>query len=116
MFILKNTLKTYVANFFVANPSIKFNDERLPTALSVSRRIKLFDAKANEKKVDLPNFSMFISKTTMITRSKTNLKCECKVCEIARNQPTNFVNKPQKNPVSGKYLHSLNFFNLIIFK
>ena len=93
MYIIENQLKIDMNNL-VEN----YVDERcLPAAVCGSCRNKIFKAKVETKKLESPDFSVF--KPVQVTQSR----CECKICEIAREAPANISGKTKKK-VPGKFL------------
>lgn len=92
MYVIKNQLKIDI-NKLVDN----YTDERsLPAGLCSTCRNKVLKAKAETRKLESPDLSIF--KPVQITRSR----CECKICEIARETPANICGKA-KEKVPGKF-------------
>lgn len=92
MYIIENQLKIDMKNH-VDN----YDDERrLPAAVCCTCRRKVFQAKTEKKKLASPDLSIF--KHVQATRSR----CECKICEIAREIPAKICGKVAKK-VPGKF-------------
>lgn len=104
MYIKENQLKIDMKNH-VDN----YDDERrLPAAVCCTCRRKVFQAKTEKKKLASPDLSIF--KPVQATRSR----CECKICEIAREIPAKICGKVAKkfqvSFQSKKYIFFVSLF------
>lgn len=98
MFPIQNTLKEKLENLLCCELHTYLSDNRLPKVLCTSCRRNVYrqisDKEIDEsKKITLPTFAKFFSKS-LITRSHSSKsKCDCYLCELSRESPIGKVSK-----------------------